>query len=110
MKYKKLLSRCDDRELNNSQRFTIVMALLGISTIMSVIFGLLWFFGERIGTIQVLYVELLPNLSEGENWIVFIFSFISLIFFGMLLIFVIYRYILNKNCEKFEDIKNKTII
>jgi hypothetical protein len=71
--------------LNNVNSLRI-LALLGLSMIIAGIMMAFIFLFERLHWIQVITLELLNNLSEGENYFLFMMMFILCIFIALIVI------------------------
>lgn len=83
--------KCKNLHIAPSQYLLILFALLGLAMFMTLIFMILWFAGEKLGIVPVLSVWNIDGLTEGENWIVFMASFVLIWYIGLLILWFIYR-------------------
>lgn len=98
------------KKIEPFQYFIIILAILGLGTLMATIFMVLWFSGERLGLFQYLSVCQIEGLTEGENWILFVATFILTFFIILLVIWFIYRGYRKWQCSDFDKtVENKLI-
>lgn len=83
---------CNYHELSPYQSFVSILAVLGISVFLALIFMLVIFVNEQLGITPFLGIFYIDHLSEGENWILFMGSIIFAFFIGVLTIWVIFRH------------------
>lgn len=67
-----------------------IFFILGLSTFIGMIFMFVIFGSERAGTTPWWQVAILPGMTEGENWLFFIGSFIFALFIALSLLSLIF--------------------
>lgn len=91
-----------------SQTFVIILAILGLSNILALIFMTIYFSFEQLGVTPFLSLIYLDNIPEGDNWILFLTSILLAFFLGLLLIYGFIRIYQQKSCEHHSSL-NKDI-
>ena len=67
-----------------------IFFILGLSAFIGMIFMFVIFGSERAGTSPWWQVSILPGMTEGENWLFFIGSFIFALFISLFLLSLIF--------------------
>lgn len=91
---------CNKVNLTGFQHGIVIFALLGIATFISGLIMSFTFIGEQAEIIPFWGIIYIQGISDGDNIILFIASFITMIFLAILILWFIYRGYRVKKCQK----------
>jgi H+/Cl- antiporter ClcA len=85
------------------QKLISLSSLLGLTFLLVGLFAIVYFAFERIGITLWLGVFYINGLTDGENWLIFVYMFTLALYIPIVLLWLGYRYYRLKNCSDIDD-------